>query len=112
MAAGDRMSQAEIIDRFGNVCYLCGDDIDVMLDNHHDPMYLNIDHIVPIARGGQHTWDNVAPTHKQCNESKGAKLVAPPVGWNGTWLRDCGEESGSSEADSEAGARSESHCGR
>jgi len=87
IAAGDRMTTAEIIDRFGNICYLCGIEIDVMIDNHRDPMYLNIDHIVPIARGGRHTWDNVAPTHKRCNESKGAKLVAPPVGWNGTWIR-------------------------
>jgi hypothetical protein len=87
IAAGDRMTTAQVIDRYGNICYLCGDEIDVSIDDHHDPMYLNIDHIVPISRGGRHTWDNVAPTHKRCNESKGAKLVAPPVSWNGTWIR-------------------------
>lgn len=80
IAAGDKMSRADVIERYGNVCYLCGLEIDVMIDDPNDRMYLHIDHIVPIARGGLHTWDNVAPTHAQCNESKGTKLLAPPVG--------------------------------
>lgn len=85
IAAGDTMSSAQVIERFGNICYLCDHEIDVMIDDKRDPMYLHIDHIIPISRGGQHTWDNVAPTHARCNESKGAKLLAPPIGWNGTW---------------------------
>lgn len=87
IAAGDKISPAEVIQRFGNVCYLCDREIDVMIDDPNDPGYLNIDHIIPIRRGGQHRWDNVAPTHRKCNMSKGAKLVAPPVGWKGTWTR-------------------------
>lgn len=87
IAAGDRISAAEVVQRYGSVCYLCHEQIDVMIDDSNDPMYLNIDHIIPISRGGQHTWDNVAATHRRCNLSKGSKLMAPPVGWKGTWLR-------------------------
>jgi len=34
----------------------------------------SIDHIVPIARGGSHTWDNVQLSHLPCNLSKGARM--------------------------------------
>jgi 5-methylcytosine-specific restriction endonuclease McrA len=37
----------------------------------------HLDHIVPIARGGGHTWENVAVSHATCNIRKGAKLLSP-----------------------------------
>lgn len=33
----------------------------------------SIDHIIPYARGGTHTWDNIQLTHLECNKKKGAK---------------------------------------
>lgn len=33
-----------------------------------------IDHVIPISRGGSHTWDNVQLAHGSCNRSKGNKL--------------------------------------
>jgi 5-methylcytosine-specific restriction endonuclease McrA len=33
------------------------------------------DHVVPLARGGTHTYDNVQVSHKRCNRKKGAKLM-------------------------------------
>jgi 5-methylcytosine-specific restriction endonuclease McrA len=30
-----------------------------------------VDHLVPIAAGGSHTWDNVAVAHWDCNQSRG-----------------------------------------
>lgn len=35
-----------------------------------DPLFGSIDHVLPIARGGRHTWDNVQPAHLFCNMSK------------------------------------------
>lgn len=35
----------------------------------------SLDHILPIARGGSHTWDNVQLAHYRCNLSKGARTV-------------------------------------
>ena len=31
-----------------------------------------VDHLVPIAAGGLHTWDNVALAHRRCNLKRGA----------------------------------------
>ena len=35
---------------------------------------IHIDHIIPLARGGTHTYDNLQATHAFCNMSKGAKV--------------------------------------
>lgn len=35
----------------------------------------HIDHIRPLAHGGPHVWDNLAPTCAGCNLSKGTKSV-------------------------------------
>lgn len=39
-----------------------------------------MDHVVPLARGGNHCESNVVPACKPCNSSKGAKLVTE---WKG-----------------------------
>ena len=43
-----------------DLCYLCGTPIESAAEAH-------LDHIIPIALGGTHTWDNLAPTHARCN---------------------------------------------
>lgn len=35
--------------------------------------YPSIDHIIPISKGGSHTWDNVQLAHKRCNSIKSNK---------------------------------------
>lgn len=35
----------------------------------------HVDHIVPLAKGGQHSYANTQPAHAFCNISKGAKLI-------------------------------------
>lgn len=53
-------------------CYICGKrplfNVDI-----YDDLYPNVDHIVPISKGGSHTWDNVKLTCRKCNVIKGAK---------------------------------------
>jgi 5-methylcytosine-specific restriction endonuclease McrA len=38
------------------------------------PLAATLDHIVPIARGGGHTWNNVRCAHFMCNSRKSDKL--------------------------------------
>ena len=52
-------------------CYLCGDWLS-------EPAQL--DHIIPISRGGHHGYCNVALTHAACNYSKGDKDL-----WRDGW---------------------------
>lgn len=54
-------------------CSICGQPI--AYDVHHlDPQALTLDHIVPIARGGD-PWapTNHQPAHRGCNKAKGTK---------------------------------------
>ena len=35
--------------------------------------YPSMDHIIPLVKGGYHTWDNVQLVCRGCNNKKGAK---------------------------------------
>lgn len=58
------------------VCYICGGECD--FEDHTKingyftvgPTYPSIDHLIPIARGGMHAWDNVKLAHHHCNSIK------------------------------------------
>ena len=38
--------------------------------DHLDPRGFQMDHIVPLSRGGQKRWDNLQAVHRQCNRAK------------------------------------------
>lgn len=59
-------------------CALCKQPIDYTL-HYRDPMAYVVDHIIPIARGGDDNVDNIQAAHRLCNETKGAKLEAELV---------------------------------
>ena len=63
-----------LIKRDGLQCAICG----LMCIYGGDPLaplYPSIDHIIAIANGGGHTWDNVQVAHRQCNSYKGARTL-------------------------------------
>lgn len=82
-----RIPKAQLIDkditlealyrRDAGVCYLCGKlcDWDDKHDNVVGANYPSIDHIIPIARGGLHSWGNVRLAHHLCNSVKGIDLI-------------------------------------
>jgi 5-methylcytosine-specific restriction endonuclease McrA len=49
---------------------------------------LTLDHVVPLARGGKHSKDNVVPACNHCNCSKGKKTVEEWIRTTGKVLRD------------------------
>lgn len=65
----ESVSYELILDQHGMVCHICGDGIPSLAD-------LNMDHVIPLARAGTHTYDNIRPSHKTCNQRKHTKLVA------------------------------------
>ena len=53
----------EVLDTLGRKCFYCPGPFEEM------------DHVIPLARGGRHTKDNVVPACQKCNHDKGAFLV-------------------------------------
>ena len=73
--ARKRMVSAEYVDpsvvfrRDGGVCQICRLAISAEEKWH-------IDHVVPLAKGGEHSYQNVQLAHARCNLAKGAKIAA------------------------------------
>lgn len=59
--------------RDGWKCGLCGKAVLKRARWPH-PLSATLDHIVPLARGGSHTEDNLQCAHLRCNQSKGARV--------------------------------------
>lgn len=76
IARGERFRDEEIYERDGWICQLCGEPIDRAAYPPH-PRSRNIDHIVPIVRGGQHTRENCQAAHRICKMAKGSKVQGP-----------------------------------
>lgn len=55
--------------RDGWVCGICGEPVNKDLE-YPDPESASLDHIIPLAAGGTHTWDNVQLAHLRCNVEK------------------------------------------
>ena len=60
-------------------CALCGADIDYTLRTPH-PMSFEVDHIVPLNRGGSDQLDNTQATHRACNRLKSNRLESELAG--------------------------------
>jgi len=56
-----------VLNASGGVCGICGEAI-------ADAPF-HFDHIIPLARGGSHTTDNIQVAHARCNLSKGARVA-------------------------------------
>lgn len=59
----DRLVVLEMTD---GACGICGEDV--------DPTDWQMDHVWPLALGGQHAYHNLQPAHPLCNLRKGANF--------------------------------------
>ena len=71
---GDPITREGVIARVGRRCHLCKKlaRLDVA---HLHPLAAEVDHLIPISKGGKHVWDNVAIAHRACNMKKGNKAA-------------------------------------
>ena len=56
-----------ILAEFGMVCHICSEDILTKADLHFD-------HVIPLAKEGPHSAENIRPSHALCNLRKGSKI--------------------------------------
>ncbi len=78
----DNVNPIAVFERDGWSCQICGCDTPKELrgTNHDDAPEL--DHVVPLSRGGAHTWDNTQCACRLCNLLKGAKMMHEFMQWN------------------------------
>jgi 5-methylcytosine-specific restriction endonuclease McrA len=72
----EKYTQEQIVELYGAVCHFCQKDIDLEAPRH--PVMggtwkdgLQLDHLIPISKGGNDTIDNIRPIHVICNMKKG-----------------------------------------
>lgn len=65
----EKVKRGVVWERDEGVCHICG--------LAADPDSWHLDHVIPLASGGDHTYDNVAVSHPACNLAKGAGLTVP-----------------------------------
>ena len=64
----------KVYDRDQWRCHLCRKPVPKTATYPH-PRSASIDHIVPLAEGGEHSYRNVATAHLVCNTAKRTKAV-------------------------------------
>lgn len=67
--------------RQGLVCHLCDEPCDPNADPCKDDWAPTVDHIMPIAMGGTHTFDNARIAHRYCNSMRGTAPVEEARRW-------------------------------
>lgn len=68
-----------LLERDGNVCGICGGTV----IDERGPRQPSVDHIIPLAKRGAHSIDNVQLAHLDCNLSKNDKIIPSVLGYPG-----------------------------
>lgn len=71
----ETFTRADLAERDGWHCQLCDEPIDPDIA-WPDPLSPSVDHVIPLARGGEHSLANTQLAHLVCNTRKGDKLPA------------------------------------
>lgn len=71
-------SVIQVLTTYGKNCHICNHPIDLKASRRVGIgdwlLGLHIDHLIPIAKGGPDTLENVRPSHAICNLKKGVKF--------------------------------------
>lgn len=70
------ISLKKLVERDGGICQICGKAVDYsdIKNGHIRKFYPTLDHIIPLSKGGTHTWNNVQLAHMMCNAGKCDRL--------------------------------------
>ncbi len=70
----EKYSEAQVLEIYGSVCYLCKVGIDLSAPRRAGrpgwELGLHIDHVLPLWQSGPDTLENVRPSHAKCNLSR------------------------------------------
>ncbi len=76
------ISLEKLMQKDDNICKICGRQVDIEDYYYTNEGYFiagdnypSIDHIIPLAKGGTHTWNNVQLAHRHCNSIKCDSII-------------------------------------
>jgi 5-methylcytosine-specific restriction endonuclease McrA len=61
----------------GGQCCWCGKPMILKRSAHLSEMYATLEHLVPLSAGGDSKRENLALSHRKCNQERGAKRMEP-----------------------------------
>ena len=64
----------DVFNRYNGICQCCGQKLNFKVSKNSDKRP-SIDHVIPLSKGGTHTWDNVQLLCRKCNIAKGDKIA-------------------------------------
>lgn len=68
----------KVFERDGWRCHLCGCKTDRSKRGTPHPKAPELDHIVPLSKGGPHNYGNTACACRKCNYTKGGRVIGQP----------------------------------
>lgn len=71
----ESVSRDVVLSRDMWICHLCDGEIPADAQWPH-PLSASMDHVIPLSKGGAHTYENIKSSHLTCNISKGARIPA------------------------------------
>ena len=77
-ATVEAVNPTRVFVRDGWLCHLCGGKTDKTRRGTYHPKAPELDHIVPLAKGGAHSYANTACAHRQCNAAKSDTIMGQP----------------------------------
>jgi hypothetical protein len=77
---GDRIIKDLVYERFGYICCHCGVNTFNVIRGIQHPHEPTIDHVIPLAKGGTHTYHNVQLLCRSCNSRKRDTMEKTMVG--------------------------------
>jgi 5-methylcytosine-specific restriction endonuclease McrA len=69
------INRTKLFTRDGWRCQICGVKTPKALRGKHEDRSPELDHRVPLALGGAHTWENIQLACRKCNGAKGGRRI-------------------------------------
>ena len=80
--AGNRVEEVcrwDVFEKTDGRCHICGRAIPSELEDSTAPLYFEVDHIVPSSNGGALAFENLMPSHRLCNATRGNRELTDEV---------------------------------
>lgn len=71
----ENVSRDSLVSKYGSTCYICGVETITDVKYKSEPNYRQVEHVIPLSRGGEHSYRNCRIVCLKCNTSKSNKTL-------------------------------------